>query len=98
MAPSNTTLTITYTYGGSIKDNALSNTIKTAGNIIWTLNETGLDSSKVSDTKSSLVINNPDSAAGGSSGETSEQVRQNALAYFNSQNRAVTKEDYIVRS
>ena len=97
LAPSNTTLTITYTYGGSIKDNALSNTIKTAGNIIWTLNETGLDSSKVSDTKSSLVINNPDSAAGGSSGETSEQVRQNALADFNSQNRAVTKEDYIIR-
>jgi hypothetical protein len=97
LAPSNTTLTVTYTYGGSIKDNALSTSIKNLGNITWTLNETGLDSSKVSDVKSSLIITNPDTASGGSSGETAEQVRQNALAYFNSQNRAVTKEDYIIR-
>jgi hypothetical protein len=97
LAPSNTTLTVTYTYGGSIKDNALSTSIKNLGNITWTLNETGLDSSKVSDVKSSLIITNPDTASGGSSGETAEQVRQNALSYFNSQNRAVTKEDYIIR-
>ena len=31
---------------------------------------------------------------GGSSGESNEEVRQNALAYFNTQNRAVTSRDY----
>jgi len=97
LAPSNTTLTVTYTYGGSIKDNALSNTIKNKGNISWTLAESGLDSTKVSDVKSSFAVNNPETAVGGSAGESNEQVRQNALAYFNAQNRAVTKEDYIIR-
>jgi len=97
LAPSNTTLTITYSYGGSIKDNALSNTITNKGNIVWTFDDTGLDTAKVSDMKSSLTFTNPETAVGGSGGESNETVRQNALAYFNSQNRAVTKEDYIIR-
>ncbi|MBT7557758.1 hypothetical protein HN615_12650 [Candidatus Woesearchaeota archaeon] len=97
LAPSNTTLTVTYTYGGSVKDNALSGTITNLDNVSWTFDDTGLNGTKVSDMKTSLVITNEESATGGSSGETNEQVRQNALAYFNSQNRAVTKEDYIIR-
>ena len=97
LAPSNTTLTVKYTYGGSISDNALSGTIKNLDNVIWTFDDSGLDSTKVSDMKSSLGVTNEESATGGSSGESNEEVRQNALAYFNSQNRAVTKEDYIIR-
>ncbi len=97
LAPSNTTLTVTYTYGGSVKDNALSGTITNLDNVSWTFDDTGLNGTKVSDMKTSLVITNDGPATGGSSGETNEQVRQNALAYFNSQNRAVTKEDYIIR-
>ena len=97
LAPSNTTLTVKYTHGGSVKDNALSGTITNLDNVSWTFDDTGLNGTKVSDMKTSLVITNEESATGGSSGETNEQVRQNALAYFNSQNRAVTKEDYIIR-
>ena len=97
LAPSNTTLTVTYTYGGSVKDNALSGTITNLDNVSWTFDDTGLDSAKVSDRKSSLIVTNEGPATGGSGGESNEEVRQNALAYFNSQNRAVTKEDYIIR-
>jgi hypothetical protein len=97
LAPSNTTLTVTYTYGGSVKDNALSGTITNLDNVSWTFDDTGLDSAKVSDMKSSLIVTNEGPATGGSGGESNEEVRQNALAYFNSQNRAVTKEDYIIR-
>tara|TARA_R100001463_G_scaffold22378_3_gene53726 strand:+ start:11484 stop:13457 length:1974 start_codon:yes stop_codon:yes gene_type:complete len=98
LAPSNTTLTITYTHGGSIKDNAPSNTISNLDEVNFTIDESGLDSTAITDMKSSLSVNNSTPATGGSSGETIEEVRQNALAYFNSQNRAVTKEDYIIRT
>ena len=97
LAPSNTTLTVTYSYGGSIKDNVLSRTLSNTDNIVWQFDSTGLTTSTVDDMKKSLSVVNPEPATGGSSGESNETVRQNALAYFNSQNRAVTKEDYIIR-
>ena len=97
LAPSNTTLTVTYSYGGSIKDNVLSRTLSNTDNIVWQFDSTGLTTSAVDDMKKSLSVVNPEPATGGSSGESNETVRQNALAYFNSQNRAVTKEDYIIR-
>ena len=98
LAPSNTTLTITYTYGGDIKDNAATNTITELDEVNFTIDDSGLVAQSVTDMKASLSIKNPTPATGGSSGETAEDVRQNALAYFNSQNRAVTKEDYIIRT
>ena len=98
LAPSNTTLTITYTHGGDIKDNAASNTITELDEVNFTIDDSGLVAQSVTDMKASLSVTNPTPATGGSSGETTEDVRQNALAYFNSQNRAVTKEDYIIRT
>ena len=96
-APSNITLTVTYTYGGAIEDNILTNELKNLDSVSLTLNEEGLDESKVKDTKASIAITNKEPATGGSGGESPEEIRQNALAYFNSQNRAVTKDDYITR-
>ena len=96
-APSNITLTITYTYGGTQQDNVVSGEITNLDSIAFTLLEDGLDSSKVQDTKDSLSIFNPEPATGASGAETPEIVRQNAAAYFHAQNRAVTKEDYITR-
>ena len=46
----------------------------------------------------SLAVNNPTAASGGKSGESIEEIRQNTLAQFTAQNRAVTREDYIVRA
>ena len=97
LAPSNTTLTVTYTYGGSVQDNARSNEIINNGEVSWTLEETGLVSGNVTTTKDSLTVTNREPATGGSGGETDQEIRENTLSYFNSQNRAVTKEDYITR-
>jgi len=97
LAPSNTTLTVNYTYGGSVTDNALGNEIINKRNISWTIDATGLTTSEVSNTKDSLTVTNRDPATGGSTGETDQEIRENALSYFNAQNRAVTKEDYITR-
>ena len=96
-APGNITLTVTYTYGGVQADNVVSGEITNLDSIALTLNEEGLDSTKVQDTKDSLSIFNPEPATGASGAETPEIVRQNAAAFFQAQNRAVTKEDYITR-
>jgi hypothetical protein len=48
--------------------------------------------------KESIAVNNDEPAVGGRGAESIEEVRQNALAMFGSQNRAVTKEDYVVRA
>ena len=96
-APSNITLTVTYTYGGVQADNVVSGEITNLDSIAFTLNEEGLDATKVQDTKDSLSVFNPEPATGASGAETPEIVRQNAAAYFHAQNRAVTKEDYITR-
>tara|TARA_Y100001938_G_scaffold151057_1_gene245549 strand:+ start:2105 stop:4075 length:1971 start_codon:yes stop_codon:yes gene_type:complete len=96
-APSNITLTVTYTYGGSQVDNVVSGEISNLDTLTTTLDETGLDTAKVKETKESLEITNTEPATGGSSGESPEEVRQNAAAHFATQNRAVTKEDYVIR-
>ena len=99
LAPSNTTLTIKYLVGGGISSNVPSNTIVevTGANI----NNDGLP--KESNTLNtvvinSLAINNQTAAVGGRSAETIEEVRQNTMSQFASQNRAVTREDYIIRA
>ena len=96
-APGNITLTVTYTHGGVQADNVVSGEITNLDSIALTLNEEGLDETKVQDTKDSLSIFNPEPATGASGAETPEIVRQNAAAFFQAQNRAVTKEDYITR-
>jgi hypothetical protein len=45
----------------------------------------------------SLVINNPEPARGGISDKPIETLREEAINHFASQNRAVTKDDYMVR-
>ena len=97
LSPSNTTLTVIYTFGGSVTENVLSGEINAKRIVDFTLDETGLTVSKVNDMKNSLSIGNVDPATGGSDGETDSEIKENALSYFNTQNRAVTKEDYITR-
>ena len=96
-APGNITLTVTYTYGGSQIDNVVSGEIVNLDTLATTLDDTGLDTTKVKETKERLSITNTEPATGGSGGESPEEVRQNAAAHFASQNRAVTKEDYVIR-
>jgi hypothetical protein len=48
--------------------------------------------------KQSVAVENLEAAVGGRGSESIEEIRQNALAMFGSQNRAVTKQDYVVRA
>jgi hypothetical protein len=98
LAPTNTTLTIYYTQGGGIKDNVPSDTINRISSRTILLDETGLNEAIYNQTIASLAVTNPEPAAGAKDGEDINEIRQNALAYFASQNRAVTKEDYIIRA
>ena len=49
------------------------------------------------ESKNSVSFTNPRPASGGSAGQSIREVRESALAYFQAQSRAVTKEDYVVR-
>jgi len=98
VAPSNTTLTVTYSYGGGIGDNANTNTVTQLSSISYTIQDGLLSAALVASVKASVAFTNPAPATGGSSGETVREVREHALAYFQAQQRAVTKEDYVVRA
>ena len=97
LAPSNTTLTVTYNYGGAVEHNVASNTIQSFNRLTYTNSTTGLNSDTLDTVRASLTVNNEDPASGGASTETITEIKQNAAAYFNAQNRAVTKADYITR-
>ena len=98
LAPNNTDLTFYYTVGGGIRDNVPSETITRLKTRNILLDETGLDLTLYRQILGSLAVINPDPATGGKEGETVDEIRINALASFASQNRAVTKEDYIIRA
>tara|TARA_A100001011_G_scaffold164808_1_gene173449 strand:+ start:2634 stop:4622 length:1989 start_codon:yes stop_codon:yes gene_type:complete len=98
LAPANTTLTIEYSYGGGIDDNVNVGDVNQLGPISFTVNENNLSAQLVQESKDSVSFTNPKPATGGSSGETIRETKENALAYFQSQQRAVTKDDYIVRA
>ena len=97
LAPSNTQLTITYRYGGGVDHNIVSNSLRSIQSSTIELDETGLSSALATATKNSIAINNTKAAGGGRSAESIVEVKNNALAYFQAQSRAVTKEDYITR-
>jgi len=98
LAPSNTTLTVKYAYGGGIDDNVNSNDIVELSNVSYAIQDSLLSTTLVQEAKDSVAFTNPNPAKGGSSGQTIREVRESALAYFQSQQRAVTKEDYVVRA
>jgi hypothetical protein len=101
LAPSNTTLTVTYTVGGGIESNVPSNTITVVDSVEVTNQLTDYapeERNLFTQTVGSIAIVNEEPATGGAGIETIEEIRQNALAYFNGQNRVVTDADYVVRS
>ena len=97
LAPGNTTLTINYNYGGAVEDNVRSNSINRFRRKTYTISTTGLDATKQTTSENSLSVNNEEPASGGAGEEPISEIRQNAAAYFNAQNRAVTRADYITR-
>ncbi len=95
-APSNTTLTIKYSYGGGIQDNVTAQSINSFTNLTIE-NQDNLTQTLVDESRASVAAINPLPATGGKGAETPKELKENALAYFQAQGRAVTKEDYITR-
>ena len=98
LAPSNTTLTIKYSYGGGIDDNVNAGDVTNISSISYQVQDALLNAATTQESKDSVVFTNVNPSTGGSSGETVRDVRENALAYYQAQQRAVTKEDYVVRA
>jgi hypothetical protein len=101
LAPANTTLTVTYLVGGGVESNVPSNTINQVDSpLIGNLGTdyTSAEQNLFAQVVSSLAVKNEEPARGGGDIESVEEIRQNALAFFNAQNRVVTDKDYVVRS
>tara|TARA_Y100000385_G_C13081898_1_gene634368 strand:- start:104 stop:1957 length:1854 start_codon:yes stop_codon:yes gene_type:complete len=98
ISPSNTTLTVRYLTGGGVESNAPAFTLTTISNPDIKFNNSGLDSTLANYIRGTLSSTNPESSTGGSSGDSLEEIRQKSMMSFSSQNRAVTADDYLVRS
>ena len=89
LAPSSE-LTIRYLVGGGVRSNVQADSLTTVVSSTRTAIQTGYEDT--------FSVNNPEPATGGKDGDSIEELRQNSIQAFNSQLRAVTKEDYTVRA
>jgi hypothetical protein len=92
---------VRYITGGGIASNVNANTIKNVSNVeffgdITQLNQLEQDLTAL--VRRSVRVNNPSPATGGRDAETNDEIRNNALASFSAQRRAVTQQDYVVRT
>jgi len=99
-SPSNTTITIKYLTGGGVTSNTSVGDITRITGVEYDedlLRFTPVQRGIYQQSKNSLAVDNEVPAVGGRGAETLEEIRQNSLANFGSQNRAVTAKDYQVR-
>jgi|TARA_R110000796_G_scaffold8920_4_gene30674 hypothetical protein len=100
-APANTTLTVRYLVGGGISSNVKKSEAKRIKNISFDEDLSLFDTDELqmyATVKNSIAVENEIPASGGRGSETIDEIRENALAHFGSQNRAVTRKDYQVRT
>ena len=100
-SPSNTTVTVKYLVGGGVESNTPEGVITRITGVEFDedlLSFNSVDRGIYNRIKNSLAVDNEVPAVGGRGAETLEEIRQNALANFGAQNRAVTAADYQVRA
>lgn len=90
LAPANTVLRIRYLVGGGVEANVPSDTITTILNAQRTATTAGYENT--------LQFTNPEAAVGGKDGDSSDELRENSLRAYSEQLRAVTTEDYVIRT
>ena len=98
-APSNTTLSVRYLAGGGTSANIDANAliqIDTA--TVQFLNGDITNTPTAQFIFNSIAVNNPIAASGGGHGDTIDEIRQNSLSNFNTQQRNVTADDYLIRA
>ncbi len=100
LAPSNTTLTVTYTIGGGVESNSPANSVININSISVDNTTDGLTTAEaalLNTVQTSLTVNNDNALVGGSGPESDDDIKLNAIANFASQNRMVTQNDYLAR-
>jgi hypothetical protein len=100
-SPSNTTVTVRYLIGGGIESNISQGLLTRLSSVQFdddVLSFSQDDRLVYNRIKNSLAVDNELPAVGGRGAESLEEIRQNALANFGSQNRAVTSRDYQIRA
>jgi hypothetical protein len=92
-------LTVKYLVGGGIESNIPAGDLTIIDtndpNIVFPSGVTGATATFV---KANLLVSNATPSTGGRNGDTSDEIRQNALYSYSTQLRAVTKDDYIIRA
>tara|TARA_R110000824_G_scaffold62352_2_gene165146 strand:+ start:47668 stop:49512 length:1845 start_codon:yes stop_codon:yes gene_type:complete len=96
ISPQNTTLSITYRYGGGLSHNVSAGSIASVKVLLTSFNSSLAASTEASVRASTAVINLR-RASGGEDEPTLEELRNVAIFNRNSQNRIVTREDLIAR-
>jgi len=98
-APANTTLTVTYTVGNGIADNVAANVLTKIDFVQYNDDVNSSNSVPLTNfVKTTIAVNNPGLASGAKTADTLQDIKNNAMANFATQNRLVTREDYIIRS
>lgn len=95
------TITVKYLSGGGIASNVASNDLRKIISINFDedlLVFNTITSPLYQTAKASIAVDNLIPATGGRGIETLDEIRENAIANYASQNRAVTKADYEVRA
>lgn len=90
-------ITVRYLVGGGITSNTDTNTITTIDKSLIYF-PSGVSDGTSNTILNSISVNNPTPASGGRNGDQVEEIRNNALNAYQSQLRAVTKDDYMVRA
>jgi|10_taG_2_1085330.scaffolds.fasta_scaffold05727_3 hypothetical protein len=100
-SPKNTVVTVKYLVGGGVTSNVAANKIKRITKVEYDEDASSFDQTAINlytTVKNSLAVDNDQPATGGRGAETLEEIRENAIANFGAQNRAVTAKDYQVRA
>lgn len=101
IAPAGESMTVRYLIGGGVESNVNQGDLVTISRIDYEedlLSLSTIDLAVYQTVKESVAVENLEAATGGRGAESVEEIRQNALAYYGSQNRAVTRQDYTIRA
>ena len=99
IAPSNTVLTVRYLVGGGTSANVDANSLNSIDtSTVRFLNGDITNTPTANFVFNSIAVNNPIAASGGGDGDTIDEIRQNSLSNYNTQQRNVTADDYLIRA
>lgn len=96
ISPTNTTITVTYRFGGGPSHNVEPESISEFNSVVWKF-PSGVSYGRAQAVKNSLGIDNRSASTGGAAAPTLLELKQFVTSARTMQNRVVTKEDLMAR-